>query len=105
VGIQVCLNEGEHPSKRGYNSKRVIMHKTYFKIFSIPSGPISIKLNYPWMKGIEVCSNKGPGPFQRGYNHKNVKMGWGHLKIFSETSRPIVTRFITNHPWGMFWFV
>jgi hypothetical protein len=53
------------------------------------------------MKGIHVCSNKGPGPFQRGDNHKNVKMGWGYLKIFfSKTTSPIVTRLITNHPWG-----
>jgi hypothetical protein len=57
------------------------------------------------MNGIPVCSNKVSGPYQRGGNKKNVKMGWGHLKIFSETTGPIVTRLITNHPWGIFVFV
>jgi hypothetical protein len=28
-------------------------------------------------------------------------MGWVHLKIFfSRTTEPILTRLITNHPWG-----
>jgi hypothetical protein len=36
-----------------------------------------------------------------GIYHKNVKMGRGHLEIFfSRTTGPILTRFITNHPWG-----
>jgi hypothetical protein len=24
----------------------------------------------------------------------------GHLKIFSKTTEPILTKIITNHPWG-----
>jgi hypothetical protein len=54
------------------------------------------------MKEIQVYSNKGTGPLQRGDNNKNVKMGWGHLKIlFSRTTGPILTRFGTNHSWGL----
>jgi hypothetical protein len=72
-------------------------------MFSRTSKQNSIKLgtNYPWVKRIIVCSNKGPSPLQRGDNHKNEKTGWGHLKIlFSRTTGPILTRLVTNHPWG-----
>jgi hypothetical protein len=75
-GIQVCSNEGEYPSPRGDNSKKVKMHGKFLKIFlSRTREPNSIKFgtNYHWVKGIQVSSNKGPGPFQRGNNHKNVK--------------------------------
>jgi hypothetical protein len=70
--IQVSSNEGQFPSLRGDNSKRVKINKNYSKI-SRTSVPISVKLgtNCPWIKGIQVCSNKGPGPFLRGDNHKN----------------------------------
>jgi hypothetical protein len=77
-GIQVCSNEGDCPSPRGDNSKRVKIHWKFLKIFfSRSSRPNSIKrgTHYPWVKGIQVCSNKGPGPLLRGDNHKNVKMG------------------------------
>jgi hypothetical protein len=93
-GIQVCSNEGEHPSPRGDNSKKVKIRYTehFLKIFfSRTSKPISIKLdtNYPWVKEIQNCTNKAAGPLQRGDNHKNVKMGWGHLKIFGwRTTEP-----------------
>ena len=104
-GIEVCSYEGDNPSPRGDNSKRVKIHWIFFlRIFIFrTSRPNSIKLgtNYPWMKGIQVCSNKGPGPLQRGDNHKNVKIGWGHIKIFSSrTTGPILTRLGTDHPWG-----
>jgi hypothetical protein len=91
--FQFCSNEGNCPSPRGDNSKRVDMNWNIFKIFSTTSWPNSIKLgtNYPWVKGIQVCSIKGPGLLQRGDNHKNVKMGWGPLKIFSRTTGPILT--------------
>ena len=102
-GIQVCSKEGDSPSPRGDNSKRVKIHWKFLKIFfSRTNGPNSIKLGtkYPWVKGIQVCSNKGPGPLQRGDNHKNVKIGWGHLKIFFyRTTGPILTRLGTNHSW------
>jgi hypothetical protein len=65
-GIQIYSNKGRRLALRGDNSKRIKIHKKYFKIFlSKTSGPISIKFgtDYPWMKGIKVCSNKGPGPF------------------------------------------
>jgi hypothetical protein len=101
-GIQVCSKEGDSPSPRGDNSRRVKIHWHFLKIFFRTSRPNSIKLgtNYPWVKGIQVCSNKRSGPLQRGDNHKNVKMGWGHLKIFfSRTTEPILTRLSTKHPW------
>jgi hypothetical protein len=101
-GIQICSNEGDNPSPRGYSSERVKIHWKILRIFfSRTSGPNSIKLSttYSWVKGIQVFSNKAPGSFQRGDNHKNVKMGWGHLKIFlSRTTGPILTRRGTNHP-------
>jgi hypothetical protein len=61
-GIQVCSNEGECPSPRGDNSKRVKVHWQFLKIFPRTSWPNSIKLctNYPLLKGIQACSNKGP---------------------------------------------
>ena len=90
-GIQVCSNEGQDPSSRGDNGKRVKIHRDLLKIFfSRTSRPISIKLdtNHPGVKGIQVCSNEGPGPLSKGDNHKNAKIGWGHLKIFfSRTTR------------------
>jgi hypothetical protein len=59
------LNEGDCPSPRGDNSKRI--HWKFLKIFSRTSRPNSIKLgtHYPWVKGIQVCANKGPGPLVR----------------------------------------
>jgi hypothetical protein len=89
--IQVCSDEGDWPSPRRGNSKRVKIHWKSLKIFSRTSGPKSIKLGtyHTWVKGIQVCSNKGPGPLQMGDNRKNVKMGWGHLKIlFLRTMKP-----------------
>jgi hypothetical protein len=76
-GFQGCSNEGDHPSPRGDNSKRVKMHWKFLKIFSRTSYSNSIKFgtNYSWVKGNQVCSNKGLGPLQRGDNHKFVKMG------------------------------
>jgi hypothetical protein len=74
-GIQIYSKEGDSPSQRGDNSKRIKVHWKFFKIFfPRTSRPKSIKLitNYPWLKGIQVCSTKGPGPLQRGDNHKNV---------------------------------
>jgi hypothetical protein len=61
------LKEGDSPSPRGDNGKRVKISRKFLKIFSRTSRPKSIKLgtNYPWVKGIQVCSNKGPGPLQR----------------------------------------
>ena len=98
--IQVFLKEGDSPSPRGDNSKRVKIHRIFFKIFSRISRPKSIKLgtNYPWVKGIQVCSNKGTGPLQRGDNNKNFKMGWGNLNMISRTTGLILTRLGTNHP-------
>jgi hypothetical protein len=101
-GIQVCTHEGDCPSPRGDNSKRVKIHRNFLKIFfSRTSRPTSIKLgrNYPRVKRIQVCTNKGTGPLQRRDNHKKAKMGWGHLKIFSKTTGPILTKFDTIHPW------
>jgi hypothetical protein len=72
------LNEGEHPSPRGDNSKRIKIPEI-FKI-SRTSRTILIKLgtNYLWVKGIQVLFlNNGLSPLQSGDNHKNVKMGWG----------------------------
>jgi hypothetical protein len=80
-GILNCSDEGDCPSPRGDNHKRVKIHWNFLKIFfSRTSRPISIKLgiNHPWVKEILNCSNKGPGPLQRGDNLKNAKMGWGH---------------------------
>jgi hypothetical protein len=50
--IQVSLKEGEAPSPRGDNSKRVKIHRKFFKIFFRNSRPKSIKLgtNYPLVK-------------------------------------------------------
>jgi hypothetical protein len=76
-GIQVCSQEGDSPSPRGDNSKKVKIHSKFLKIFFFrTNGPNSMKLgtNHPWVKGIQVCSNKGPGPLQMGNNHKNVKL-------------------------------
>jgi hypothetical protein len=99
-GIQVYSKEGDSPSPKGDNSKRVKMQLKFLKIFfSRRSRPNAIKLgtNYPWIKGIQVYSNKGPGSLQRGDNHKNMKIGWGHLKIFFlRTTGPILTRLDTN---------
>jgi hypothetical protein len=67
--IQVSLKEGDSPSLRGNDSKRVKIHRKFFKIFfSRTSRPKSIKLgtNYPLVKRIQVCSNKRQGSLQRG---------------------------------------
>jgi hypothetical protein len=67
--IQVFLREGDSPSPRGDNSKRVKIHKKKFKIFfSRTSRPKSVKLgtNYPLVRRIQVSSNKGLGPLQSG---------------------------------------
>jgi hypothetical protein len=99
-GIQICSKEGDIPSPRGDNSKRVKIHWTFSKIFfSRTSRPNSIKLgtNYPWVKGIQFCSNKWPGPLQTGDNHKNVRKGWGHLKnLFLRTMKPEKLNFTWN---------
>jgi hypothetical protein len=98
--IQVCSNEGDCPSPRGDNSKRVKIQCTFLKIFfSRTSRPNSIKLgtHYPRKKGIHVYSNKEPGPLLRGDNHKKCKNGLGHLKIFSTTTGPILTKLGINH--------
>jgi hypothetical protein len=59
-GIQVCSKEGDCPSSRGDNSKRVKIHWKIFQNQQAKS--IRLGTNYLWMKGIQVCSNKGPGP-------------------------------------------
>jgi hypothetical protein len=84
-GILNCSNEGDCPSPRRNNHKRVKIHLKILKIFfSRTSRPFSIKvcINHPWVKGILNSSNKGPDPLQRGDNHENAKMGLDHLKIF-----------------------
>jgi hypothetical protein len=61
-GIQVCSNEGQHPSLRGDNSKRVKIHKKSFKIFfSRTTWPISTRLstNHPWGIGFKFDQMKG----------------------------------------------
>jgi hypothetical protein len=68
-GIQVCSNEGDCPSSRRDNSKRIKIHWKFLK----SSSP-------------EPASQIQSGSLQRGGNHKNVKMGWCHLKIFSRTT-------------------
>jgi hypothetical protein len=75
--IQVFLKEGDSPSPRGDNSKRVKIHRKFLKIFYRTRRPKSIKLgtNYPLVKRIQVCSNKMPGLLQRGDNHRNVRKG------------------------------
>jgi hypothetical protein len=66
-GTQVCSNEGDIPSSRGDNSKRV---KIIWKILEIffsrtrKTNWIRLGTNYPWMKGNQVCSNKGSGPLK-----------------------------------------
>ena len=70
-GILNCLNEGDCPSPRGDNHRRVKLHWTFLKIFfSRTSKPISIKLGiiHPSVNGILNCSNKGPGSLQRRDN-------------------------------------
>jgi hypothetical protein len=89
-GIEVCTYEGDCPSPRGDNSKRVF----FFKIlFSKTSWPKLIKLgtDCSWVKGMQVCSNRGLGPLQREDNHKNVKIRRDLLKIFSRTTGVILT--------------
>jgi hypothetical protein len=70
-------------SLRGDNSKRVKMHKKYFKIFfSRTTGPISTRLgiNHPGGEGIQVCSNEGRHFALRGDNSKRVKIYKNILK-------------------------
>jgi hypothetical protein len=68
--IQVSLKEGDSPSPRADNSKRVKnTERKILKIFFFrTSRPKSIKrgTNYPLVKRIQVSSNKGPGPLQKG---------------------------------------
>jgi hypothetical protein len=73
-GIQVCSNEGECPSPRRDNSKKVKMLRKFLKIFFRTSWPNSIKLgtNYSLVKE-NSSSNKGPGPLLKEDNHKNVE--------------------------------
>jgi hypothetical protein len=76
----VSLKEGDSPSRRGDNSKRV----KYTENFQRTSRPKLIKrgTNYPLVKRIQICSNKGPArPSSKGDNHRNVRKGWGHLKV------------------------
>jgi hypothetical protein len=57
-GLLNCSNEGDCPSSRGDNSKRVKIFWNIQKIFfSRTSCPISMKLdiNHPWVKGIISC--------------------------------------------------
>jgi hypothetical protein len=81
-GDAKLFNEGDCPSQRGDNHKRVKIHWKFLKIFSGTSRPISIKLgtNHPWVKWILNCSNKGPGPLKTGDNHKNAKNGVGSFQ-------------------------
>jgi hypothetical protein len=82
----LCSNEGNCQSPRGDNSKRVRIHRNFFKIFfSRTSRPNSIKLgtHHPCKKGIQVCSNKGPVSLLhvlRGDNYKKCKNGVGSFK-------------------------
>jgi hypothetical protein len=87
-GIQVSSNEGQCPSPRGDNSKRVKIYKNYFKIFSRTTGPISTRFgtNHPWGEGIQVSSNKGRSPSPRRNNSKSVKLYKKYIKIFSRTT-------------------
>jgi hypothetical protein len=58
----VCSNEGDCPSLRGDNSKRVKIHWKFLKIFfSRTSRPNSIKLgtNCPWMREFKSLQIKG----------------------------------------------
>jgi hypothetical protein len=76
-GIQVCSNEGQHPSLRGDNRKRVKMFKKYFRIFFFrTTGPISTRLSthHPLKEGIQISSNEGWHPSLRGDNSKRVKI-------------------------------
>jgi hypothetical protein len=64
-------------SKRRLSQKSKNTLRTFLKIFSRTSRPISVKLgiNHFWVKGILNCSNKGPDPLQRGDDRKNAIMG------------------------------
>ena len=102
-GIQICSNEGPHPSQRGDNRELIKVNWQLLKIFfSRTTGPILTKLStkYPWEKGIHVCSNERPHPSPRGDNYEIVKKHWWNSKIFfSRTTEPISTKFGTKHPW------
>jgi hypothetical protein len=57
-----CSNDGDCPSARGDNHKRVKIHWKFFKIFfSRTSRPISIKLgiNHPWVQEFYIVQIKG----------------------------------------------
>jgi hypothetical protein len=60
-GIQVCSNEGESPSSRGDNSKRVRLHCNLKKMFSRTSQPKAIKLgtNYRCVREFKFVQIKG----------------------------------------------
>jgi hypothetical protein len=69
--MQVYSKEGDYPSPRGGNSKRV---KLLWKFSKIRPKSIKLGTNYPWVKRIQFYSDKGPGPLQRGDNYKNVRI-------------------------------
>jgi hypothetical protein len=101
-GIPVCLNEGDSPSPRGDNSKRVKIHYFFLNLLLQTQ---QAKFNQTWSKlslgegNFSLFKKKRPDPLQREDHYKNVKMGWGHLKIFfSRTTGPILTKLGTNHP-------
>ena len=102
-GIQICSNEGPHPSQRGDNRELIKVNWQLLKIFfSRTTGPILTKLStkYPWVKGIHVCSKEGPHPSPRGDNNKIAKIHWWNSKIFfSRTTKPISTKLGTKHSW------
>jgi hypothetical protein len=101
-GIQVCSNEGDCPSPRGDNSKRVKIHRNFLKIFFHRTTEPSLTrlgTNYPWEKGIQVCSNEGDSPSPRGDNSKRVKIHRNYLKIFfPRNSMPNSIKLGTNYP-------
>jgi hypothetical protein len=59
---------------REHNSKKVKIHRKYFKIFSRTTGPISTRhgTNHHLGEGIRVCSNEGQHPYLRGDNSKST---------------------------------
>jgi hypothetical protein len=70
--------EGDNPSPRGYNSKRVKYTKILKKNLLLQNQQAKINqtgTNYPLVKRIQVCSIKRSGPLQTGDHHRNVKKG------------------------------
>jgi hypothetical protein len=99
-GIQVFSKEGDNPSPRGDNSKRVKMHWKFFEIFSRTTGPILTRLgtNYPWRERIQLSLKEGDNPSLRGDNSKRVRIHRKFLNIFSRTSWTISIKLGTNYP-------